>query len=97
MAKSVINIVNVSKSFVNKILLDKVNLLIEEKSKIGMIGRNGAGKTTLIKILMGEEEADDGEVIFSDEVKIGYLSQGANFDETEKVIDYLMRATNKES
>ena len=97
MAKSVINIVNVSKSFVNKILLDKVNLLIEEKSKIGMIGRNGAGKTTLIKILMGEEEADDGEVIFSDEVKIGYLSQGANFDETEKVIDYLTRATNKES
>lgn len=97
MAKSVINIVNVSKSFVNKILLDKANLLIEEKSKIGMIGRNGAGKTTLIKILMGEEEADDGEVIFSDELKIGYLSQGANFDETEKVIDYLTRATNKES
>ena len=97
MAKSVINIVNVSKSFVNKILLDKANLLIEEKSKIGMIGRNGAGKTTLIKILMGEEEADDGEVIFSDELKIGYLSQGANFDETEKVIDYLTRATKKES
>lgn len=97
MSKSVINIVNVSKSFVNKILLDKVNLLIEEKSKIGMIGRNGAGKTTLIKILMGKEEADDGEVIFSDEVKIGYLSQGANFDEMEKVLDYLMKATNKES
>ena len=97
MAKSVINIVNVSKSFVNKILLDKANLLIEEKSKIGMIGRNGAGKTTLIKILMGEEEADDGEVIFLDELKIGYLSQGANFDETEKVIDYLTRATKKES
>lgn len=97
MAKSVINIVNVSKSFVNKILLDKANLLIEEKSKIGMIGRNGAGKTTLIKILIGEEEADGGEIIFSDEVKIGYLSQGENFDETEKVIDYLIRATGKES
>ncbi len=97
MAKSVINIVNVSKSFVNKILLDKANLLIEEKSKIGMIGRNGAGKTTLIKILIGEEEADDGEIIFSDEVKIGYLSQGANFDETEKVIDYLIRTTGRES
>lgn len=97
MAKSVINIVNVSKSFVNKILLDKANLLIEEKSKIGMIGRNGVGKTTLIKILIGEEEADDGEIIFSDEVKIGYLSQGANFDETEKVIDYLIRTTGRES
>ena len=97
MAKSVINIVNISKSFVNKILLDKANLLIEEKSKIGMIGRNGAGKTTLIKILMGEEEADDGEVIFSDDIKIGYLSQGADFDEKEKVIDYLIKSTNKKS
>lgn len=97
MAKSVINIVNISKSFVNKILLDKANLLIEEKSKIGMIGRNGAGKTTLIKILIGEEEADDGEVIFSDDIKIGYLSQGANFDEKEKVIDYLIKSTNKKS
>lgn len=97
MAKSFINIVNISKSFVNKTLLNKANLLIEEKSKIGMIGRNGAGKTTLIKILMGEEEADDGEIIFSEEAKIGYLSQGANFNEKEKVIDYLMKTSNKES
>ena len=57
MAKSIINIVNISKRFVHKVLLDNVNLLIEEKSKIGMIGRNGAGKTTLLKILMGLEEA----------------------------------------
>lgn len=97
MAKSFINIVNISKSFVNKTLLNKANLLIEEKSKIGMIGRNGAGKTTLIKILMGEEEADDGEIIFSEEAKIGYLSQGENFNEKEKVIDYLIRSSNKES
>lgn len=97
MAKSFINIVNVSKSFVNKTLLNKANLLIEEKSKIGMIGRNGAGKTTLIKILIGEEEADEGEIIFSEEAKIGYLSQGANFNEKDKVIDYLIRTSNKES
>lgn len=97
MAKSFINIVNISKSFVNKTLLNKANLLIEEKSKIGMIGRNGVGKTTLIKILMGEEEADDGEIIFSKEAKIGYLSQGSNFNEKDKVIDYLMKTSNKES
>ena len=48
MARSIINIVNISKRFVHKVLLDNVNLLIEEKSKIGMIGRNGAGKTTLM-------------------------------------------------
>ena len=97
MAKSIINIVNISKRFVHKVLLDNVNLLIEEKSKIGMIGRNGAGKTTLLKILMGLEEADDGEVIFSDDVRIGYLRQQGDFDDNEKVIDYLTRVTGKES
>ena len=67
-------------------------------TKIDIIsGFLGAGKTTLIKILMGEEDADDGEVIFSDDIKIGYLSQGANFDEKEKVIDYLIKSTNKKS
>ena len=97
MAKSIINIVNISKRFIDRVLLDDVNLLIEEKSKIGMIGRNGAGKTTLLKILMGIEEADDGEVIFSDDVRIGYLRQQGDFDESEKVIDYLVRVSGKES
>ena len=97
MARSIINIVNISKRFVHKVLLDNVNLLIEEKSKIGMIGRNGAGKTTLLKILMGLEEPDDGEIILSDDVRIGYLRQQGDFDENEKVIDYLVRVTGKES
>lgn len=97
MARSIINIVNISKRFVHKVLLDNVNLLIEEKSKIGMIGRNGAGKTTLLKILMGIEEPDDGEIILSDDVRIGYLRQQGDFDENEKVIDYLVRVTGKES
>ena len=97
MAKSIINIVNISKRFIDRVLLDNVNLLIEEKSKIGMIGRNGAGKTTLLKILMGIEDADDGEVIFSDDVRIGYLRQQGDFDESEKVIDYLVRVSGKES
>lgn len=97
MAKSIISIVNISKRFVHKTLLDNVSLLIEEKSKIGMIGRNGAGKTTLLKILMGIEEPDDGEIIFSDDVRIGYLRQHGGFDENEKVIDYLTRVTSKET
>ena len=97
MARSIINIVNISKRFVHKVLLDNANLLIEEKSKIGMIGRNGAGKTTLLKILMGLEEPDDGEIILSNDVRIGYLRQQGDFDENEKVIDYLIRVTGKES
>lgn len=97
MAKSIINLVNVSKRYINNVLLDNVNLLIEEKSKIGMIGRNGAGKTTLLKILMGIDEPDDGEIILSEDVRLGYLRQQNDFDEGEKVIDYLCRVTKKEN
>lgn len=95
--KSFINFVNISKRYVNNVLLDNVNLLIEEKSKIGVIGRNGAGKTTLIKILLGEEEADDGEVILANELKIGYLKQQDDFNENEYILDYLTRISGKES
>lgn len=97
MAKSIINLVNISKRYVSNVVLDSVNILIEEKSKIGMIGRNGAGKTTLLKILMGLEEPDDGEVIFSDDARIGYLRQDNDFNEKENVIDYLTRVTLKEN
>lgn len=94
--KTSINIVNVSKSYGTNVLLDDVNLLIEEKSKIGVIGRNGAGKTTLIKMLMGLEEPDSGEIIISPEVQVGYLRQDDDFDLDENVIDHLSRITGAE-
>ncbi len=92
--KTYINLVGLSKSYSTKKLLDNVNLMIEEKSKIGIIGRNGAGKTTLIKIIMGIEQADSGDIFFHDELKIGYLKQDNSFDESQNVIDYLVSATN---
>jgi len=95
--KTCINLVNISKSYTTKRLLDNVNLMLDEKAKIGVIGRNGAGKTTLIKILMGIEEADSGEVILADDAKIGYLRQDDNFDLSQNVIDYLSEATGAEA
>ena len=95
--KTCINLVNISKSYSTKRLLDNVNLMLDEKAKIGVIGRNGAGKTTLIKILMGIEEADSGEVVLADDAKIGYLRQDDNFDLSQNVIEYLSEATGAEA
>lgn len=95
--KTYIQLINLHKQYSTNVLLDNVSLLIEEKSKIGVIGRNGAGKTTLLKILMGEEEADSGEVVFNDELRIGYIRQNSDFLENEIVLDYLIRISSKES
>ncbi|MBR4515459.1 MAG: ABC-F family ATP-binding cassette domain-containing protein [Lachnospiraceae bacterium] len=75
---------NISKSFGEKEILRGVSFHIEEKEKLAIVGINGSGKTTLLKIIMGEETADEGQVVKSKDVNIGYLSQhqDVSFDDT---------------
>ena len=75
---------NISKAYgINQILSD-VSFHIEDKEKIAIVGINGSGKTTLLKIIMGEEAADDGQVVIAKDTTIGYLSQhqDISFDNT---------------
>ncbi len=66
---------NISKAYGTNVILNDVSFHLEEKEKMAVVGINGAGKTTLLKIIMGEEEADSGQVILSKDITIGYLSQ----------------------
>ncbi len=70
-----ISISGLSIRYGNNILLDKVNIQINEKEKIGLVGRNGHGKTTLLRILAGEENADEGNISIPRDYKIGYIKQ----------------------
>lgn len=75
-----VSVSNVSKSFGADIILDGVDLRIERRDKIALVGRNGAGKTTLLKVLTGEYEPDGGNVTWSKGSKVGYLSQQSTLD-----------------
>ena len=57
-----IKLVNVSKSYGNNIVLDKINLSLEDNKIYGLIGRNGVGKTTLMKILSDQILSYQGEI-----------------------------------
>ena len=61
-----IQLKNISLSFGDQPLLDNVNLSIEDKERIALVGRNGAGKSTLLKLLEKNIQADEGEIIFQD-------------------------------
>jgi len=87
---------NLCKSYGPNIILDDANFNINEKQKIGVIGRNGAGKSTLFKIIIGEEEKDSGTINIPSYTKIGYLQQHDPFEKDETIIDFLMRYTNQE-
>ncbi|WP_046213091.1 ABC-F family ATP-binding cassette domain-containing protein [Paenibacillus wulumuqiensis] len=58
-------------------ILDGINLQIEERERIGLVGVNGAGKSTLLKILAGEMSYDSGQVFRSKELTLGYLAQNS--------------------
>ncbi|MGN0153457.1 MAG: ribosomal protection-like ABC-F family protein [Lachnospiraceae bacterium] len=75
---------NISKSYGITEILNNINFHIEAKEKLAIVGINGAGKSTLLKIIMSEEEADEGQVVIGKDVTIGYLAQHQNsyYDKT---------------
>ncbi|MGM0835035.1 MAG: ABC-F family ATP-binding cassette domain-containing protein [Bacillota bacterium] len=66
---------NLSKTYVEKVLLDNVSFSIQEKERVGLIGVNGTGKSTLLKIIAGLESCDTGTITTSNDYTIGFLSQ----------------------
>ena len=75
---------NLSKAYGTSEVLNNINFHIEAKEKIAIVGINGAGKSTLLKIIMQEEEADEGQVVISKDIRVGYLAQHQDsyFDKT---------------
>ena len=75
---------NIDKAYGTKQILKNVSFNVEEKEKLAIVGINGSGKSTLIKIIMGEETADEGQVVISKDTTVGYLSQhqDISFDNT---------------
>lgn len=75
---------NISKAYGVTEILNHINFHIEAKEKLAIVGINGAGKSTLLKIIMNEEEADEGQVVIGKDITVGYLAQHQNsyYDKT---------------
>nr|WP_314633458.1 ABC-F family ATP-binding cassette domain-containing protein [uncultured Oribacterium sp.] len=71
----ILNISNLSKSYVGQSILKEVSFHLEEKEKAAIVGINGSGKTTLLRCILGIEEADEGGIAFSKDKKMAYLAQ----------------------
>ena len=71
----ILNISNLSKSYVGQSVLKEVSFHLEEKEKAAVVGINGSGKTTLLRCILGIEEADEGGIAFSKDKKMAYLAQ----------------------
>lgn len=72
----------------NKIF-ENISFEVHTRDRLGLIGQNGCGKTTLLKILMGAEEYQAGNLSFRKGIKVGYLDQIFKCDKTTRVLDIL--------
>jgi ATP-binding cassette subfamily F protein uup len=88
LGKTVYELHDVSLSFGAKVLLDHVDWNLGPGDRIGVVGVNGAGKSTVLKMLVGQQEPDEGRVVVGQTVKPAYLSQEvAELDPTLRVLE----------
>ena len=80
----------IERSFAGEVLFDNINLQVDERDRIALVGRNGAGKSTLLKILVGEEEPTSGEINKKKDISLSYLAQDSRFKSENTIYDEML-------
>ncbi|VDH00922.1 ABC transporter ATP-binding protein [Helicobacter pametensis] len=86
LGNKVIEFVNVSKSFGDKVLIDDLSFKVPAGAIVGIIGPNGAGKSTLFKMIAGKEQPDSGEVKIGQTVKMSLIDQSREGLQNDKTV-----------
>lgn len=89
MRMNILNIEHIHKIFGDKVIFDDISCGIDQGEKIGIIGVNGTGKTTLLRVIAGEEEPDEGQVITQNGIRISWLPQTPEFPQHMTILDYV--------
>lgn len=92
-----LQIEGLSKSFGDLELFSGISFTVEERKRIGLIARNGKGKSTLLKIVAGDEPADEGKITLRGGVRVGYLEQEPDFDENLTVIEACLQRNSEKA
>jgi len=84
----------VTKSFDDRLILDKFSAAIPPGSIVGIIGPNGAGKTTLLRMIVGTEEPDGGSIKIGETVKLAYADQSRTLDPDKTVYEEISQGAD---
>lgn len=95
LGKKTIELVNVSKSYPDKVMFKPFSYLFKRFDRIGILGQNGCGKTTLLNMIAGIITDYDGEIIIGDTIRMAYFQQHFHYDDpTMRVIDYIRETSD---
>ncbi len=88
---------NVSFKYIEKKILDKASFSVTTTDKVGVVGVNGTGKSTMLKLIMGLENPNSGEIIKTGGMRINYLPQDPKFDPNMSLLDIIMVDSTKDN
>ena len=89
-----LSVENISKAYGERVLFENVSFGINKDQKIALIAKNGAGKSSLLKILIGQDTPDTGQVVSRKGLKIAFLSQEPALPEELTIEDYIFQEEN---
>ncbi|MBU3840513.1 MAG: ABC-F family ATP-binding cassette domain-containing protein [Candidatus Ruminococcus intestinipullorum] len=92
---NILNIEHISKIYGEKVIFEDASVGIAAGEKIGIVGINGTGKSTLLKMVMGLEEPDVGQIVRQNGLKIAYLPQNPTFPKDATVISYALEGKSE--
>ena len=84
---NILNIENVSKTYMGKSVLAHISVGIDDADKIGIVGTNGTGKSTFLSIVAGAVTPDSGNVVYNNGLRISYLPQNPEFDLNKTLLE----------
>ena len=80
----------IERSFSGDVLFDNINIQVDERDRIALVGRSGAGKSTLLKILVGEEAPTSGEINTKRDLNLSYLAQDSRFESSNTIYEEML-------
>lgn len=92
-----LQIEGLSKRFGDLELFSGISFTVEERKRIGLIARNGKGKSTLLKIVAGDEPADEGKITLRNGLRVGYLEQEPDFNGNLTVIEACLQRNSEKA
>ncbi len=82
-----LSVENLTKSFGDRILFSDITFGIDQGQKVAIVAKNGSGKTTLLRCLMDVEQYDAGRIVYRNDIRIAFMEQSENLDETHTIME----------
>ena len=84
---NLLSVENITKTFGARAIFNDLTFGVDQGQKVAIVAKNGSGKTTLLRCLIGLDQVDDGRIVFRNGIRVAFMEQTENLDETHTIME----------